>query len=55
MRQGGGALASFDNIKVTEMTIHINSKYTTEAEELDGSLNYAIRVSDIFVMGKEVK
>lgn len=55
MRQGGGALASFDNIKVTEMTIYINSKYTTEAEELDGSLNYAIHVSDIFVMGKEVK
>ena len=36
------------------MTIVINSKYTTDTEKLDGEDNYAIHVSDIFVMGKEV-
>lgn len=52
MRQGGGALASFDNIKVTEMKIQISSKYTNYTEDLDTEENYEIHVSEIFVMGK---
>lgn len=52
MRQGGGALASFDNIKVTEMKIQISSKYTNYTEDLDKEDNYEIHVSEIFVMGK---
>ena len=53
MRQGGGALASFNEITVTEMTIRISSKYTTMSEDLFDEDNYAIHVSDIYVTGKE--
>lgn len=53
MRQGGGALASFNEITVTEMTITISSKYATMSEDLDTEDNYAIRVSEIYVTGKE--
>lgn len=54
MRQGGGAVASFNPLKVTKLTIQISSKYTTEFE--DGSLgeNKGINVSELYVMGKEV-
>ena len=53
MRQGGGALASFNEITVTEMTITISSKYATMSEDLFTEDNYAIRVSEIYVTGKE--
>ena len=53
MRQGGGALASFNEITVTEMTIRISSKYTTMSEDLFDEDNYAIHVSEIYVTGKE--
>ena len=51
--QGGGALASFNEITVTEMTIRISSKYTTMSEDLFDEDNYAIHVSEIYVTGKE--
>ncbi len=53
MRQGGGALAAFEPIKVTEMTVRISSKYTTRTEDLTGKENYQINVSELYVMGKE--
>ena len=53
MRQGCGALASFNEICVTEMTIHISSKYTQMSDDESGGANYEIRVSDIYVSGKE--
>ena len=53
MRQGGGALASFNEICVTEMTVHISSKYTTSDEEDTTSSFYEIHVSEIYVSGKE--
>lgn len=43
MRQGGAAIASFDDIKVTEITVTISEKIEGEGE---------IRVSDIVVLGK---
>lgn len=43
MRQGGAAIASFDDIKVTEITVTISEKIDGEGE---------IRVSDIVVLGK---
>ena len=52
MRQGGGALASFNEITVTEMTIYINSKYTFKDDNFD-EFN-EIHVSEIYVMGNEV-
>lgn len=52
MRQGGGALASFNEITVTEMTIYINSKYTYTDDNFD-EFN-EIHVSEIYVMGNEV-
>lgn len=54
MRQGCGALASFNEICVTEMTIRISSKYTELSDDESGATNYEIRVSDIYVSGKEV-
>lgn len=55
MRQGGGALASFNEICVTEMTIRISSKYTETSDDESGKPLYEIRVSDIYVSGQEVK
>ena len=43
MRQGGAAIASFNDIKVTEISITISEKIAGEGE---------IRVSDIVVLGK---
>lgn len=43
MRQGGAAIASFDDIKVTEISITISEKIEGEGE---------IRVSDVVVLGK---
>ncbi len=43
IRQGGAAIASFDDIKVTEIAVTISEKIAGEGE---------IRVSDIVVLGK---
>lgn len=43
MRQGGAVIASFDDIKVTEISITISEKIEGEGE---------IRVSDVVVLGK---
>ena len=43
MRQGGAAIASFNDIKVTEISITISEKIEGEGE---------IRVSDVVVLGK---
>lgn len=52
MRQGGGALASFNEITVTEMKIYIQSKYTYVDDNFE-ELN-EIHVSEIYVSGNEV-
>ena len=53
MRQGGSALASFNEITVTEMTIYIKSKYTYTDDYMN-EFN-EIRVSEIYIMGNEVE
>lgn len=52
MRQGGGALASFNEITVTEMKIFIKSKYTYTDDNFN-EFN-EIHVSEIYVTGNEV-
>jgi len=44
MRQGGSALASFDEIKVNSIKIKVSGKYNTAKSE--------IKISDIWVLGK---
>ena len=51
MRPGGSCHASFDEIKVTSISITISQKLDQEKENETGA---AIKVSDIVVLGKEV-
>lgn len=51
MRQGGSAVAEFDAIKVTQLSITISRKYADSDENIENIAG--ICVSEIYVMGKE--
>ncbi len=51
MRQGGGALAAFNPITISELSFHVSSKYTTRSADGQTQDNYQINISEIYLMG----
>lgn len=50
MRQGGSAVAEFEPIKVTQLSITISRKYADSDENIDDVKG--LRISEIYVMGR---
>jgi hypothetical protein len=51
MRKGGSAIASFNEITVSEIIITIDAKDKVGELILTSSNRYTVKLSDVFIMG----
>ena len=54
MRKGGSAIASFNEITVSEIIITIDAKDKVGGLALTSANRYVVKLSDIFIMGNPV-
>ena len=53
MRKGGSAMATFNEITVSEVIITISAKDKIEPDLLSGANKNIVKASEIFILGKD--